>query len=96
MKSHSLLVIAACLLAGCSSIDKPVGASVYRPLNASGITGEASYTTSILPPLERSRRQDTFMKIHDFCGGKYDITGESNDGHDVHLAFLCTNKVGYQ
>lgn len=93
MKRLCVGVIAAGLLAGCSSIDKPVGASVYRPLNASGVTGEASYTTSFLPPLERMRRQDTFKKIHDFCGGKYDITGESNDGHDVHLSFLCTNKL---
>lgn len=93
MKPLYILALAASLLAGCSSIDKPVGASVYRPLNANGITGEASYTMSVLPPLERLRREDTFKKIHEFCGGKYDITGESDDGHDVHLSFLCTNKL---
>ncbi|SRR5471032_306539 len=95
MKYIGTLVATAAisLLAGCSSIDKPVGSPGYRPLNASGVSGEASYTTSIIAPLERSRREDTFRKIYDFCGGKYDITGESNDSREVHLSFLCSNKL---
>lgn len=95
MKYLSVLVVMAgiSVLAGCSSIDKPVGSPGYRPLNASGISGEASYTTSFIAPLERSFREDTFRKIYDFCGGKYDITGESNDSREVHLTFLCTNKL---
>ncbi|MGC6389572.1 hypothetical protein ACMV8I_18200 [Ewingella sp. S1.OA.A_B6] len=95
MKYISVLVVAASIsiLAGCSSIDKPVGSATYRPLNASGIKGEASYTSSIIAPLERSRREDTFKKIYDFCGGKYDIMGESNDGREIHLTFLCTKNL---
>lgn len=93
MKYISVWVVAVSLLAGCSSIDKPVGSPGFRPLNASGISGEASYTTSFIAPLERSFREDTFRKIYNFCGGKYDITGESSDSREVHLSFLCTNKL---
>lgn len=95
MKYISVFVAAAAviLLAGCSSIDKPVGSPGYRPLNASGVSGEASYTLSFIAPIDRHSREVTFRKIYDFCGGKYDITGESNDGREVHLSFLCTNKL---
>ncbi|TPG63170.1 hypothetical protein [Ewingella americana] len=93
MKFICVLVVAVSVLAGCSSIDKPVGDVAYRPLNASGIKGEASYTTSFIAPLERSFREATFKKIYDFCGGKYDIMGESNDGREVHLSFLCTKNL---
>lgn len=93
MKYISVWVVAVSLLAGCSSIDKPVGSPDYRPLNASGVSGEASYTLSFIAPIDRHSREVTFRKIHDFCGGKYDITGESNDGREVHLSFLCASKL---
>lgn len=50
--------VAAGLLAGCSSIDKPVGDATYRPANfdPSFTQGEASYTTSVFSILERQRR----------------------------------------
>lgn len=86
--------VAAGLLAGCSSIDKPVGDATYRPANfdQSFTQGEASYTTSVFSILERQRRADTYKKIFDFCSGKFQTLGESNDGEKVHIRFACLPK----
>ncbi|MBU9837752.1 hypothetical protein J1786_23465 [Rahnella sp. L72c] len=90
--------IAAGLLAGCSSIDKPVGDAPYRPANfdPSFTQGEASYTTSVFSILERQRRADTYKKIFDFCTGKFQTMGESNDGEKVHIRFTCLPKQTVQ
>ncbi|AVF35477.1 hypothetical protein [Rahnella sikkimica] len=87
-------VAAVSLLAGCSSIDEPVGAETYRPANfdASYAQGQASYTTSVFSVLERQRRADTYKKIWDFCTGKFQTLGESNDGDKIHIRFACLPK----
>ncbi|KAB8308058.1 MULTISPECIES: hypothetical protein [Rahnella] len=91
-------VAAATLLAGCSSIDEPVGAEVYRPANfdASFVQGQASYESSVFSILERQRRADTYKKIFDFCTGKFQTLGESNDGDRVHIRFACLPKPATQ
>lgn len=102
MKNTKIMMIAAVvvagLLAGCSSIDKPVGDETYRPANfdASFTQGEASYTSSVFSILERHRRADTYKKIFDFCSGKFQTLGESNDGEKVHIKFACLPKEQVQ
>ena len=98
MKNITTMWVTAALvagvLAGCSSIDKPVGDANYRPANfdPSFLQGEASYTTSVFSILERQRRADTYKKIFDFCTGKFQTMGESNDGETVHIRFTCLPK----
>ncbi|CAM3572798.1 hypothetical protein [Rahnella victoriana] len=98
MKNITIMMVAAVaiagVLAGCSSIDKPVGDETYRPANydAAFAQGEASYTTSVFSILERQRRADTYKKIFTFCTGKFQTLGESNDGEKVHIRFACLPK----
>lgn len=102
MKNKTIMMMAVVavtgLLAGCSSIDSPVGAETYRPANfdASFAQGQASYTTSVFSILERQRRADTYKKIFHFCSGKFQTLGESNDGETVHIRFACLPKQTVQ
>ncbi|RJT44523.1 hypothetical protein [Rahnella woolbedingensis] len=102
MKKSKIMMVAAVavtvLLAGCTSIDKPVGAETYRPANfdASFALGEASYTTSVFSILERHRRADTYKKIFEFCNGKFQTQGESDDGETMHIRFACLPKETVQ
>lgn len=101
-KNIKIMMVAAVgvmgVLAGCSSIDKPVGAETYRPANydASFAQGEASYTTSVFSILERQRRADTYKKIFEFCSGKFQTLGESDDGEKMHIRFACLPKETVQ
>ena len=102
MKNSQKVMIATVvlmgLLAGCSSIDEPVGDETYRPANfdASFAQGQASYFSSEFSILERHRRADTYKKIFDFCSGKFQTLGESNDGEKVHIKFACLPKEQVQ
>ncbi|PKE33133.1 hypothetical protein CWS43_04400 [Rahnella sp. AA] len=102
MKNITIILVATMtvtgLLAGCSAIDSPVGPETYRPANydPSYTQGEASYTTSVFSILERQRRADTYQKIFDFCTGKFQTLGESNDGEKVHIRFACLPKETIQ
>ncbi|RJT15362.1 hypothetical protein D5396_07630 [Rahnella inusitata] len=99
MKNMKIVMIAAVMaagfLAGCSSIDEPVGEQTYRPakFDESFAQGQASYTSSVFSILERQRRVDTYKKIYDFCSGRYQTLGESNDGEKVHISFACLPKT---
>jgi len=70
---------------------EPGGDETYRPakFDASFAQGQASYTASVFSILERHRRADTYKKIFDFCNGKFQTIGESNDGEKVHIRFAC-------
>ena len=99
MKNMKIVMIAAVMnagfLAGCSSIDEPVGEQTYRPakFDESFAQGQASYTSSVFSILERHRRAETYKKIFEFCNGRFQTLGESNDGEKVHIRFACLPKT---
>jgi len=98
MKNMKIVMIAAVMnagfLAGGSRIDEPVGEQTYRPakFDESFAQGQASYTSSVFSILERHRRAETYKKIFEFCNGRFQTLGESNDGEKVNIRFACLPK----
>jgi hypothetical protein len=91
MKKLTLILCSVAILSACSGIDKQPGPSAYGPINQDAQAGEASYTVGSSSVM-RSRREDTYKKMYDACGGPYKIMSENNDGQTVHMKFVCANQ----
>lgn len=85
-----MLVISVMLLAGCSlsGIDKQPGKMAYGPEGSDAQYGIASYVHGALW-VENDRREDTYKKMYESCGGKYRIVKEQDTPQTMTFKYEC-------
>ena len=97
MKPVALLV-AVVVLGGCSASSINTAApeaSVYAPANEPKASGEVSYLNAGAKKVRDARRADAYKKMHDHCGGAYDILKEEDQrspwGIQRRIWFRCAD-----
>ena len=95
---HSLLLLLAVGVLGCtaSSINTAAPESgAYAPANEARADGEVSYLNAGAKKVRDARRADAYKKMHDHCGGEYEITKEEDQespwGTQRRIWFNCLN-----
>jgi hypothetical protein len=84
--------------AGCtaSSINTAAPETrAYAPVNEVRANGEVSYLNEGAKMVRDARRTDAYKKMHDHCGGDYEIIKEEDQrspfGAQRRIWFNCTN-----
>ena len=93
---HILLLLLAVVMLGCtaSSINTAAPESGdYAPANMTGADGDVSYLNAGAKKVRDARRADAYKKMHDDCGGEYEILKEEDQesplGTQRRIWFLC-------
>ena len=91
-----VLLVAIAVVAGCSASSINTAApetSVYAPSNEPKADGEVSYLNAGAKKVRDARRTDAYQKMHDHCGGAYEILKEEDQrspwGIQRRIWFRC-------
>ena len=90
------LVLPAVLVLGCSASSVNTAApesGAYAPVNETRADGEVSYLNAGAKQVRDARRADAYKKMHDHCGGDYEIIKEEDQsspfGKQRRMWFKC-------
>jgi hypothetical protein len=95
------LLLAGAALAACSASNVRTSipeTSRYAPVNEQ-VDGEVSYLNAGAKTVRNARREDAYKKMHDHCGGAYEIVREEDQeaawppgGRQRRICFKCVGQ----
>ncbi len=96
---HILLLLLAAVALGCSASSVNTNApesGAYAPANETRADGEVSYLNAGAKKVRDARRADAYKKMHDHCGGEYEIIKEEDQssplGKQRRIWFNCLHE----
>jgi len=82
MRTFIVIVLSASYMACTAEMVSQPGRidSIYAPINQENRTGVVKYMNVGAQEVREARKEDAYMKMHDACGGSYEIVKEWEGG----------------